>query len=267
MKIHRFYIKDTEFVNELHLNKKNYPELHNQLFNVLKLRTDEMIELFNSNQIPANRSASINNIYKVKLIDNKNIILNLEKSEKNIIDEYIENKCKINLYIANIKKENLELVIEKAVELGVSNIHLLETDRSQRINTKINNIARLKKIIIEATEQSGRGQLTNIYESTDLEKALNNMGSSATNYACIIPKRDKNTILNTKIKENGFNNINKPANKEGVNTSISIWVGPEGGWTEKEDEQFTFKDFSVLNLGHTVLRSETAAIAAIAKFL
>ena len=109
MKIHRFYIKDTEFVNELHLNKKNYPELHNQLFNVLKLRTDEMIELFNSNQIPANRSASINNIYKVKLIDNKNIILNLEKSEKNIIDEYIENKCKINLYIANIKKENLEL--------------------------------------------------------------------------------------------------------------------------------------------------------------
>lgn len=267
MKIHRFYIKDIIFTEKIMLTKKDYQNIHNQIVNVLKLQKEELVVLFNSDVSQANFDYT----YIIKGVGHKEVMLILKEKNENKIDKTLKDRPKINLYIANIKKDKLEWSVEKAVELGVSNIFLLETERTQKQNIKINStessIDRLNKITIEAAEQCGRGEVATIYETQDLSKILENIKSGTDkiskdlNYACLIPKH---SIDQAKPTEKMFHT-------QDIKSNINIFIGPEGGWTEKEEGLFESlaleNKINILNLGPTILRAETAAICAISKFV
>jgi len=151
----------------------------------------------------------------------------------------------ITLYAAVIKPRNTRLCLEKTTELGITKFVPLKTGRSFR--KKIPH-ERLVKIIIAACSQSGRKFFPLLDETKDF----------------LVGIRDWK-----KSKSAGFiMSRGAPPLKIGANSGeISFFVGPEGGFTEKEMEKAIDAGLTPASLGSSVLRSETAAIAAVANCL
>lgn len=153
-----------------------------------------------------------------------------------------KNLRKINLWLCLgiIKKDNFELVVEKATELGVAHIVPILCDRSEKKNL---NMERLNKIAIEATEQSGRVDVPFIHEMVKLPDLLK--GDLLPNSAIFLDMSGKPIfeIINAGQKE------------------LAVFVGPEGGWSGGEEKEFASCNVLPVSLGSQVLRAETASIA------
>ena len=143
---------------------------------------------------------------------------------------------KIHLYLSLIKKDKFELAIEKATELGVSSITPVIAERSQYKQVRED---RLKKIVKEATEQSGRTTLPKISPTETVEE--------------VVVKHQDVLVLHMD---------GTPLSEISIGEDVSMLIGPEGGWSEKELELFKEKNVQVVSLPFGVLRAETAAIVA-----
>lgn len=156
---------------------------------------------------------------------------------------------KIRIGQCIIKKDKMDLVLQKATELGVNDISPLLSEfsviklESDRIKNKT---LHWEKIIQSSCEQSKRNYIPTINNPETIET--------------FIKKTSKNNcriILNPKASKS-INEIN-PNEKQ-----IDLLIGPEGGFTNSEIEYAYEKGFIGVSLGSRILRSETAAIAAIA---
>ncbi|MCC7160349.1 16S rRNA (uracil(1498)-N(3))-methyltransferase [Candidatus Nomurabacteria bacterium] len=225
MKIHRFIgvfdlsKKEIEIVN---------PENIKQIRDVLRLKIGEKIIISDGKGKEA--ETAINEVSKDKILVSVLELTNKKEQER-----------KISLYLAILKKENFELAVQKAVEVGVSNIVPIVTERT--IKTGL-NIDRLEKIILEASEQSGRSTVPTISSIFNFKDALE-IGKSS----------EEKFIFHTK-EENSVYTPNKTAK------NVSIFIGPEGGFTEKEIGLAKDSGYFVASLGTLTLRGETAAIVA-----
>ena len=169
----------------------------------------------------------------------------------------------ITLICGYPKPATAEVVVEKAVEIGVSSIHFFFADRSQtrlpkeQLNKKF---ARLEKIKIAALKQSGLvGQMTELYYHDSLKHALNQLVSndqqSQLRMVFVSPDDD---IVGTTSLSNAAEVIQS---KRDV-ASCAIIVGPEGGLCGQEIELAKNHGFIEASLGHKTLRVETAVIAS-----
>lgn len=226
MKIHRFIGKFNFDQNKIVIEDK---EIVNHINNVLKLRQGEEI------------------ILKGSGLDEK--LAKITKTARHFIECEIisesENKNESEvygiLYCAVLKKENFELVVQKATECGIKEIIPIITKRTVKLNL---NYDRLQKIAKEAAEQSGRGIIPEIKGIIDFEDAVKNPANNNKNFFC--------DASGSKLTDH------MPIN----NTAMSVWVGPEGGWDESEVEMAKENNFEIISLGKTTLRAETAAIIA-----
>ncbi|MFA7285443.1 MAG: RsmE family RNA methyltransferase [Candidatus Paceibacterota bacterium] len=150
------------------------------------------------------------------------------------------NSKKVSLYLAILKKENFELAIQKVVEIGVTEIIPIITERTVKTGL---NTERLNKIIREASEQSGRTILPILYPTLKFIDAIQD-GKKNEGKIFFDFTEDKNNTKNTNSK------------------SISIFIGPEGGFTEKENHIALENGYKIESLGENTLRAETAAIVA-----
>lgn len=153
-----------------------------------------------------------------------------------------KNKPKRNVWLCLgvIKKDNFDLVVQKATEIGVNHVVPVLCERSEKKNL---NIERLQKIAIEATEQSGRGDIPKIHEIVQFKDLLNND---------LLPNR-------AVFMEMDGENIHKILNED--LPDIAVFVGPEGGWSLEEVKSFKEHNIIPVSVGSSVLRSETAGIA------
>ena len=155
----------------------------------------------------------------------------------------------VTLFFALAKGDKIDFVIQKATELGVSQIVLINTERSvvryepKDINRKLE---RFNKIAKEASEQSHRLAVPVIKGIYDLDKIPDDLFA------------DVNLLAYEKEAEQGslIPNIDK-------NASLSIMIGPEGGFSIKEVEYLVNKGFKPVSLGKRILRTETAALYAL----
>jgi len=156
-----------------------------------------------------------------------------------------ESHLDLTLAVAILKGEKLELVVQKAVELGVSTLQPLFTQRCDiKPNTKDKKIERWRKIAHEAAKQSGRAKLMKIENPIGLETLP--AGSDG-----------ENVILFTEREGSHFSEI-KPSKK------ITAIVGPEGGWEDSELAWARERGFTLVTFGGRILRAETAAISVAA---
>ena len=153
-----------------------------------------------------------------------------------------ENMKDLWLAFSPIKSNYQNFMIQKATELGVTKFLPIIFDRT--IVRSI-NVERLKKIVIEASEQSNRINIPSIEQTQNLESFLN------SNLVDLI--------------FTDLNSTNKKIDKSKLtNKPICIIVGPEGDFSELEREKIlTFKGVQTVKINENILRSETAVLSAI----
>ena len=156
--------------------------------------------------------------------------------------------ARLVLCAALIKFDRFEWIVEKATELGVSEIVPVETARSERGLERAahKRLERWRRIALESSQQARRAHLPDIREPGPLDAALR------LDAACrlALDEEPGGVPLARAI----------PATAE----SIAILTGPEGGWTEEERTAFATAGWTRVTLGPLILRAETAAIAALA---
>jgi len=147
----------------------------------------------------------------------------------------------IHLAMAIIQLDKFELVLQKATELGAQSIIPLITDRMEvRIERIRGKDDRWKKIVLEAVKQSGRSKIPTIESPAKFDDVIARAGSK---------------IL--------FDADSDPATSQPRNPA-TLFIGPEGGWTERELDLARKHKAVFQRLGVRRLRAETAAIAALA---
>lgn len=150
-----------------------------------------------------------------------------------------ESRAKINLYLSVLKKDNFELVVQKATECGVSSITPVISERTVKLGL---NFERLEKIAKEAAEQSGRTDIPEIQHQSDLKSAIASLSGQSLNII--------------------FDPTGAPVSSiENKKETVNLFIGPEGGWSPEEIKLFaSYDSFKIINLGGNILRAETAAI-------
>jgi len=154
------------------------------------------------------------------------------------------------LYQGLPKGDKLEWIIEKCIELGVLKIVPTHTSRSiVSIHSAINKIERYKRIAESAASQSMRGVIPII--------------SHPVSFANAIDGNDNN--LHLVAYENEKTHTIKSVLETTAPKPLSLWVGPEGGFTENEIASLVKKGGNLISLGPRILRTETAGMAALAQ--
>lgn len=183
-------------------------------------------------------------LYKTKISSVNKLHIECSITEK--YQNLNEPRVRINLYQSLVKNpDRLEFSIEKAVELGVSEIHIIITENV--VNRTTNKAERWQSIALSAMKQSQRCILPKVFEPVDFSEAINN---SKGDLKLIADEKDIPGRIS--IKDS------KPEN-----SSIDLFIGPEGGFSPAEAELAVSNGFKVLDLGPRKYRSETAAIFAI----
>ncbi len=158
--------------------------------------------------------------------------------------------CALHLFPSLLKGDRFDLMIEKAVELGVSSITPVVTARTIPRLTK-NKIATRKtrwgKVAKAAAEQSGRPNIPKISDPTAFKEL---MDSTLPGVA----------LLATEQREIAQDVVHVL----GASKEASIFIGPEGGFEAKEIKLAVEKGLQLVTLGPHILRAETASIAACA---
>jgi 16S rRNA (uracil1498-N3)-methyltransferase len=172
------------------------------------------------------------------------VLAELETVSKSLVEARIlsrqqntnEPEKAVTLYLSILKKDNFELAVQKAVEVGVTTIVPMLTDRTVKIGL---NAARIQTIIREAAEQSGRGIIPTLGEVLTFEEAVaKHTGSTA--------------IL--------FDLSGTIVSNEDWQKAEALFIGPEGGFSETEVARARTQGLLIGSLGALTLRGETAAI-------
>lgn len=159
-----------------------------------------------------------------------------------------EPSVKVTLFQGVPKGDKMEDIIQKCTELGITAIKPVLTHRSvSRPDEKSarKKQVRYQKIALEAAQQSGRGIVPEIGEMQSLKKAIENDDSE----------------LKILFYEGGGTSLTKLINKD--IQSVSIYIGPEGGFESSEVEMIKDNGGVVATLGRRILRTQTAPVAAL----
>lgn len=153
-----------------------------------------------------------------------------------------ESPLRLTLAAAVLKGDKFDLVVQKAVELGVARLVPLRAARCDVRAVDIDKRSeRWRKIALEASKQTGRARLMEIGPAAGADSVL-----------C-----GKNCVLFTERGGGGIGEV-KPA------AEMTAIVGPEGGWDDAEIDSARRSGAAIVTLGGRILRAETAAIAVTA---
>ena len=205
--------------------------------NVLRVKNTEEIVLFNGNgkaypalpEVLEKRRASVR-ILREEATDN-------------------ESPLNITLVQAVSAAERMDFTLQKSVELGVAEIRPVISERcvvrlsGERAEKRV---ARWQEIVVSACEQSGRNIVPKVLPLTTYAQALQQLPQATTKLLM------------------SLNRAQKLSDVQPQSGKVVFMVGPEGGWTEKEEQQAFDAGFQSVTLGKRVLRTETASLAAIA---
>lgn len=218
-KIHRFFVP---LVREEKIVKITDHNTLHHMVRVLQLNTGEKIDVVENGMVVT---------IEITALDTKSL-------SGTIIHEEMGTKPKrsVTLALAVIKKDNFELVVSKASELGVAHIFPLLTTRTIKKELRA---SRLRDIAREAIEQSGQTVIPEIHEPQTLEEFLKQM----TGEVWVGVPHATELLMPTQ-------------------DTVTIIVGPEGGLTDDEVSKILKAGGRTFGLTQTILKAETAAIVA-----
>jgi 16S rRNA (uracil1498-N3)-methyltransferase len=194
-----------------------------------------------------------------ELSDNQHLYLaEIETARKSVVAFRVLEKLQppppsvhITLIAALFKFDRFEVLIEKATELGVAVIQPFDATRTERglAQAAVKRRERWEKIAVEASQQSRRFRLPPIEPTVRLAAAL---------------KRDANVQLLLDEIPDVLPILQVLPTQRLASDRVALLLGPEGGWTDEERKQAVDAGWCPCSLAQTVLRAETAGIAALA---
>jgi len=154
----------------------------------------------------------------------------------------------ITIYLSIFKFDRFEWALEKLTELGVSHVVPMIAQRSEEHLAKAaaKRVERWRKIAREASQQARRIAPPEIADPVALKKVIEKEQGSRI----VLSESEEQVSLKTVLN--------------GCKPPLAMAFGPEGGWSEAELRLFNAEGWKAASLGHTILRAETAAIAAVA---
>ena len=174
------------------------------------------------------------------------IFLDRDKVEVKFLNKIKDsiNSSNIELAICLVKKSPMEIILQKATELGVNKITPIVSERTE---VKEINFERANKIIVEATEQSNQLIPPQISKVTKLRDFLKTLDSSSKLLFADVNSKD---------------NLKSEVLKEAI--TLSILIGPEGDFSPQERELIlASSNLTSFTLSKNILRTDTAVISAI----
>ncbi len=229
----RLYIDDnieTEQIITLNEKQSHY------LVKVMRLNISDLVLLFNG------RDGEW--VSEIKSFEKKSVVLKLVKCIR-----IQEEQTNLWLAFAPIKRGRIDLIAEKATELGVSRLIPVITAHTQ--TTKVNT-ARLRANANEAAEQCNRLTVPEIIEPISLKNFLSSW--PLVRRLLVADETGGGAPI--------LDIIGRSGRKE--NTAYTLLVGPEGGFSSEELDELSKLPFvTKIDLGPRVLRAETAVVAAI----
>ena len=216
---------------------------HHHLCRVLRARSGEKVWLVDE------RGSS----FRAEVIEvgrRQTRLLVLEKEEPSAA------KVRLVLAQALIKSKNMDLVIQKATELGVQAVVPVEASRSvlKLEGREGPRLERWRKIAREAAKQSRRTDIPLIHAPYPFSVFLESRNEPKRLILC----EEGGTLLRDILVDHPVDSASSEM------PGVVLLVGPEGGWSKAEEQQATEKGFEAVSLGTRILRSETAALAALA---
>lgn len=232
--MHRFYVEENQISEE---EIRIFGSDVNHIKNVLRMKENEKIIICNG------QGKDFQCI--ISQISSEEIIVKVVS----VMESNTELGVKIHLFQGLPKKDKMELIIQKAVELGVYEVIPVMTKRTivkleEKKKTQ-KKLERWQSIEASAGKQSARGMIPQIRMPMTYQEALNYAATLDYN---MIPYEKAENIDNTRmvIKDVKFKN------------SIGIFIGPEGGFEEDEIKRAIALDMKPITLGRRILRTETA---------
>ncbi len=206
----------------------------NHMIKVLRMKEGESLTLFDGNGNCADGT--------IEKIDGKTVSVKVDRR----YPSETEPDLKITLFQGIPKNPKMDLIIQKATELGVVRIVPVNTKRIVAKIDKDAKIERLQRIAFEAAKQCGRAYVPHVDAPVSFEKALDMMKQCD---AAIIPYEcEKDGKL-------------AQALPKGIK-SVGIMIGPEGGFEPYEVELAEKAGAKRVTLGKRILRTETAGLIA-----
>ena len=158
----------------------------------------------------------------------------------------------ITLMVALPKGNGFDEVVRCITELGVATITPLISERTL-LNPSPQKLERWRRIAQEAAEQSERSFVPTILEPVSFSSIVNSQASFVTNQYICEARGNYPHLRDCVYNQGEITN----------DTQITIAIGPEGGWTEKEVECAIAAQFQPVSLGRRILRAVTAPIVAL----
>ncbi|MGH9759481.1 MAG: 16S rRNA (uracil(1498)-N(3))-methyltransferase [Blastocatellia bacterium] len=194
------------------------------------------------------------NEYRCTVRDAKKTSASLNILES--LEDPVESPLPLTLAQAIAKGEKFDLIVQKATELGVRRIVPLITDRTDvRVNgdQALRKVERWQRISLESLKQCGRRKLVEIEKPVKLDDYLaSEMSGQRLAFS-----------LEGHVKIGDVLDL-RPSSVNAQSRRIAALVGPEGGWSEREQSLMADRGCTMVGLGPRTLRTETAGIVAVA---
>ena len=213
------------------------PDAAHHAARVLRLRENDAVQIFDGS---GNECHGV-----ITEIGNKRVIIG------NLAATHVSCETPLQAVLAQalVSSEKMDWIIQKATELGVTEIQPLDTERSvaklsaERLEKRAEH---WRQVTISACEQCGRNVLPKIYAPLDIMAWLQQMQNASVSKLILLP--DGDASLHTQAKPQG---------------KVVLLIGAEGGFTQAESDAALRCGFAAIRMGARVLRTETAAIAGL----
>lgn len=210
-----------------------YPEESKHIAKVLRMSVGDQAAFINGKGF----------LYTCNLLD-----ANAKKCRFAVVKkEFFPKSTKYNLHLVVAPTKNIsrfEWFIEKACEIGITEITPIQCEHSERIRIKKD---RLEKIIISAMKQSQQVWMPKLNELVDLSEFLNNDSNQQYQKFIAYVSKDHQNILKDRYLKG---------------SDAIILIGPEGDFSDAEIKTAIGQDYEPISLGENRLRTETAALVA-----
>lgn len=240
--MNRFYITPEEFSKD---NPSITGDDLKHLSKVLRLSEGDTVELRDGNKKGA--------LATIKTIDSKSATLDITKR----FEASGENKnIRTTLFQGIPKQGKLETIVQKGTELGVNKIVPFFAKRSVPKPSKSDakKVQRLNRIALEASKQSGRGQIPAVEDYTSFKSVL----SDLKNYDIVL-------LFYEDERKHSLKEILESVSLEDHPLNIALIVGPEGGIDQDEFQALKEIGAQSVSLGERILRTETAGMAGLSQ--